>query len=117
MNNKNRYPTKAMLVIRVAIGVYLLYQSYQLYRDRAEGSIPIWELAVILTLFVAASIFSIVYSAYLYLKGMYAGGPADIEVEGGNENEGSRDTLEDKIPNTDDAIDGTFREVEEKTEE
>ncbi|MBP5385549.1 MAG: hypothetical protein J6Y57_11355 [Lachnospiraceae bacterium] len=48
---------------------------------------------------------------------MYAGGPADIEVEGGNENEGSRDTLEDKIPNTDDAIDGTFREVEEKTEE
>ncbi|MBO4901913.1 MAG: hypothetical protein J5518_03905 [Lachnospiraceae bacterium] len=120
MKNNSRFPTKLMLAIRVAVGGYLLYLSYSLYKDRAAGSIQPWALALIMAVFVVCAVGVIAHSAYLYMKGMYAGGPADIEVEDGaeeaeqNDDDDSTKALDDNTFSTEDAVDGAFREVDEE---
>ena len=112
MNPKRRFPTKLMLLIRVAVGGYVLYLSYTLFRDRAAGSIQPLPLALILVIFVICGAGVIAHSAYLYFKGMYEGGPADIEVDE-EENGSASATVDEKTLSTDGAVDGEFAEVEE----
>ncbi|MBQ7582605.1 MAG: hypothetical protein IJU25_07275 [Lachnospiraceae bacterium] len=136
MKNNSRFPTKIMLLIRVAVGGYVLYLSWQLFSTRDSGNMHPALLAVILALFVICSLSVIIHSVYLYMKGMYAGGPADVEVEdsveeaeqnSGSENvtdaDNGSDTGDDangKDPkaleadkfSTEDAVDGEFREVD-----
>ena len=141
MRRNSRFPTKVMLLIRVAVAGYLLYLSYGLYKDRGTGSIPPFALAVILVVFVICAVGVIAHSAYLYMKGMYAGGPADVEVEDSVEeaqrSAGTEDgsdasdekdagaegddvsgtkALEDDTFSTEGAVDATFREVDEGQE-
>lgn len=104
---KNIYPTKMMLLIRVIIAGYLLYLCYDLFNTRQSSSMPLWELILILTLFIVCSIYIIANSIYLYVNGMYEGGKADIEEqerqkeekEEIEENVSSDDTMKDTEDN------------------
>ncbi|MBR4168285.1 MAG: hypothetical protein IKR47_00985 [Lachnospiraceae bacterium] len=143
MRRNSRFPTKIMLLIRVAIGGYLLYLCYSLYQTRDAGSISPALLAIILAVFVICAIAVIAHSAYLFMNGMYEGGSADIEVEdadadgadvsddpsngsvSGNDtarsgNDADEDAgvkaIGDEILRTDNAVDGEFREVEDREE-
>lgn len=80
-NKKPVYPTQTMLCIRVIIAGYLLYLSYDLFITREASSIKLWELILILTLFIICGVYIIVNSIYLFAKGMYVGGKADVEEE------------------------------------
>ena len=73
MRRNSRFPTKIMLLIRVAIGGYLLYLCYSLYQTRDAGSISPALLAIILAVFVICAIAVIAHSAYLFMNGMYDG--------------------------------------------
>ena len=75
----SRFPTQTGLCIRVIAAVYLLYLSYDLYKTREASTIPYGALIAILALFVICSIYFIANSIYLYVKGMYVGGKADVE--------------------------------------
>ena len=112
MKPNRRFPTKVMLLIRVAVGGYVLYLSYTLFRDRAAGSIQPLPLALILIIFVICGVGVIAHSAYLYLKGMYEGGPADVEVDE-EEHTDETATVTDQTLSTEGAVDGEFEEVEE----
>ncbi len=143
MRRNSRFPTKIMLLIRVAVGGYLLYLCYSLYQTRDAGSISPALLAIILAVFVICAIAVIAHSAYLFMNGMYEGGSADIEVEdadadgadgsddpsngsvSGNDtarsgNDADEDAgvkaIGDEILRTDNAVDGEFREVEDREE-
>ncbi|MCR5267733.1 MAG: hypothetical protein K6E16_04385 [Lachnospiraceae bacterium] len=111
MKNNSRFPTKIMLLIRVAVGGYVLYLSWQLFSTRDTGNMHPALLAVILALFVICSLSVIIHSAYLYMKGMYAGGPADVEVEDSVEeaeqNSGSVNGGSDGSGSAEDGADGT----------
>ena len=113
MKRNRRFPTRLMLLIRVAVGGYVLYLSYTLYRDRAQGGIQPLPLALILAIFVICGVGVIAHSAYLYLKGMYEGGPADVEVDG-EEDTDETATVADQTLSTEGAVDGDFTEVEER---
>ena len=110
MNNNSRFPTKMNLIVRALVGGYLLYLSYGLYRDRGVGDIKPVPLALIIAAFTIIGVGLIVYSAYLYMKGKYAGGSADIEVE---EKDQSAQQMDDSTLDFKDAEEGTFTEVEE----
>ncbi len=110
MNNNSRFPTKINLIVRAVVGVYLLYLSYGLYHDRGVGDIQPVPLALIIAAFTIIGVGLIVYSGYLFLKGKYAGGPADIEVE---ENEQSAQQMDDSTLDFKDAEEAVFTEVEE----
>ncbi|MBR6452343.1 MAG: hypothetical protein IKS87_06525 [Lachnospiraceae bacterium] len=71
------FPTQAMLTIRVVVGGYVLYLAYTLIRDRETSTMPSWALILSLIVFIAGGVGVIAHSAYLYFKGMYAGGKAD----------------------------------------
>ena len=149
MRRNSRFPTKIMLLIRVAVGGYLLYLCYSLYQTRDAGSISPALLAIILAIFVICAIAVIAHSAYLFMNGMYEGGSADIEVEDADadgadgrdgadagddtptgsrrENDKASDgndpdedagvkAIGDEILRTDNAVDGEFREVEDREE-
>ncbi len=81
MNRKTKFPTQAMLTIRVVVGGYVLYLAYTLIRDRATSTMPKWALITSLIIFIVGGIGVIAHSVYLYIKGMYVGGKADVEEE------------------------------------
>lgn len=75
---KSNLPTQTMLGIRVIVAGYILYLSYDLFKTRDASTMPFGVLIAVLALFVICSVFIIVHSIYLYAKGMYAGGKADV---------------------------------------
>lgn len=85
-NKKPVYPTQTMLCIRVIVAGYLLYLSYDLFVTREASSIKLWQLILILAIFVICSVYIIANSIYLFVKGMYVGGKADVEKEPENIN-------------------------------
>ena len=130
MNKNRRFPTKAMLIVRAAVGGYLLYLSYGLYKDRAISTMSMAAMAAIIVIFVICGAGLLVHTGYLFMKGMYEGGPADVsvddktsDVEDGpgrdadpEADTGKQDftpTLDDKILSTEGAEDAEFHEVEE----
>lgn len=77
--NKSSLPTQTMLVIRVIVAGYLLYLSYDLFVTRESSSIKLWQLILILALFIVCSIYILITSLYMLIKGKYEGGKADVE--------------------------------------
>ena len=78
---KSNLPTQTMLGIRIIVAGYILYLSYDLFKTREVSTMPFWVLVTFLVLFVICSVFIIVHSIYLYAKGMYVGGKADVETQ------------------------------------
>ena len=77
--NESRFPTQTMLLIRVFVAGYLLYLSYDLFVTRESSSIKLWQLILILTLFIVCSIYILITSIFMLVRGQYVGGKADVE--------------------------------------
>lgn len=75
---ERKMPTSAMLFLRLAIGGYLLYLAYQLFVDRATGSIALPVLIPILIVFTVAGLIIVVISLGDLTKGRYQGGHGEI---------------------------------------
>lgn len=77
---KKNYPTSMMLFIRVFIGGYLMYLSYQLTTG-GENSMNRAVSMAFVVLFSLAGIALIIISLKMMIKGEYQGGMADFDEE------------------------------------
>lgn len=79
-NNKKVLPTQAMLFLRGAVGVYLMYLAYDLFLDesRSASRMVIIIFSIIFMVAGAVIVFGIIRT---WIRGEYVGGKADIWEE------------------------------------
>lgn len=76
----NNLPTQTVLIIRAVVGAYLLYVAYQLLTSK-DSSMERWAVLIFVAVFTLFGVFVIGFSIYLYAKGLYVGGKADVEID------------------------------------
>lgn len=111
----NNLPTQTVLIIRAVVGAYLLYVAYQLLTSK-DSSMERWTVLIFVVVFALFGVFVIGFTIYIYAKGLYVGGKADIEIEDAPD-EPDVDTsgsIEADKFSTEGAIDAEVKDVEVK---
>lgn len=78
---KNGLMTQGQLVMRLLVGGYLDYLSYDLVKDRATSTITPWLLWTFVVFFTIAGTYFFVKALILYIKGEYVGGKLDVDAD------------------------------------
>ena len=79
-----RFPTQAVLTIRVIVGAYVMYLAYQIVTSGEEKP---WYIFIFVVLFVVVGILMIAFSLKHLILGEYDGGKADHYEEDNAEEE------------------------------
>ena len=73
--NKNNFPTQAVLTIRAIVGIYVLYLAYQIITSDSEKTPFMW---VAVGIFIIAGIGLTAMSIKHFVCGEYQGGKKDL---------------------------------------
>ena len=72
--NRKPYPSTGILSIRIIVGLYVLYNMYQVITSDSEKAVYLYVIVVLMTL---VALFLVGTSLIHYIKGEYSGGKAD----------------------------------------
>jgi len=82
-DKKRKLPTPMMLFMRVLVGGYLVYTSYEVYVGTKTDGNPGAFFIICAVVFAIVGAVAVVLGLRELIKGRYAGGPLDISDEEG----------------------------------
>lgn len=72
--SKKPYPSMGILSIRIIVGLYVLYNMYQVITSKGEKAVYLYVIVALLSVVALALVGT---SLVHYIKGEYSGGKAD----------------------------------------
>lgn len=76
-NNKKVLPTQAMLLLRGAVGAYLMYLAFDLFKDESM-SVSRMIIIIFSIIFAVAGAIIVFGAVRTWMRGEFVGGKADV---------------------------------------